>query len=512
MSQTDAPPLLRVEGLTFAFPGQAQPLFDDLDLDVRPGETVVIMGGSGTGKSTFAELLFDLRPGAAPSGTIQLDRRRAAFLLQTGAVFEHLSVGDNLRLVLRRFGKPHGPDDVQRALADVSLDHHPPARRADTLSGGEQRRLALARALCADPDLLYFDEPSAGLDLDNVLRQGRLIRRVVREGGKGAVVVTHDPLLTALVADRVLLLADGGLQPLLDWPESPDALEPDQEQARTRALEEALVGRFVPRATGPRKAPALGKQIASALNPLAVGDYALGALRALVALPGALRHPGDFLSIFGRAFWLSGIGGIPFFGLIGAILGATFIMILLGASILPAKITLEKVQAVPLTAIAAPLTGFLFAARSGSAIASWLGGMTYSRQVDALKTLAIDPDKYLRSPVWLGMAAAYALCTATFFGAMWLGAYALCRVKVGIDDPAPYLQPFGNAQITHQALMKLPLYALVASSVTTHLGLQPKPTSEAVARGITRVIIVCTVVVALTELMFAGLLVVGGGA
>jgi len=511
MAPPEATPLLRVTGLTFSFPGQAQPLFAGLDLTVRPGETVVIMGGSGTGKSTFAELIFELRPGAPQAGTIQLDRRRAALLLQTGAVFEHLSVGDNLRLVLRRFGRPHGPQEVKQALAEVQLDHHPPGRRADTLSGGEQRRLALARALCADPDLLYFDEPSAGLDLDNVLRQGRLIRRVVRQGTKGAVVVTHDPLLTALVADRVLLLTDGHLEDLTAWPESPDALSPAEEQARARALQEALVGRFTPRATGPREAPGRARRLAAALDPLAVGDYALGALRAVACLPGALRHPGDFLGMAWRALWLSGVGGIPFFALIGGILGATFIMILLGASILPARITLDKVQAVPLTAIAAPLTGFLFAARSGSAVASWLGGMTYSRQVDALKTLGISPDRYLRAPVWLGMAAAYALCTAVFFGALWAGAWLLCRLKVGIADPTPYLQPFGNAQITTQALLKLPLYAVVSASVTTHLGLQPKPTSEAVARGITRVIIVCTVVVALTELMFAGLLAVGGG-
>jgi ABC-type transporter Mla maintaining outer membrane lipid asymmetry permease subunit MlaE len=95
---------------------------------------------------------------------------------------------------------------------------------------------------------------------------------------------------------------------------------------------------------------------------------------------------------------------------------------------------------------------------------------------------------------------------------MRAGAWLLCRLKVGIDDPTPYLQPFGNAQITTQALMKLPLYALVNATVTTRLGLLPKPTSEAVARSVTRVIIVCTVAVALTELMFAALLTVGGGA
>jgi phospholipid/cholesterol/gamma-HCH transport system permease protein len=325
------------------------------------------------------------------------------------------------------------------------------------------------------------------------------------------VVVTHDPLLAALVADRVVLLSAGKLDPLLSWPDSPDSLEPAEQRHRTRALEHALVGRFTARRRAPASAPGRARRALAALSPLALGDYALSGLRALVALPAALRHPGDFLGIGWRALRMAGVGGVPFFALVGAILGATFIMILLGASILPARITLDKVQAVPLTAMAAPLSGFLFAARSGSAVASWLGGMTYSRQVDALQTLAIDPDRYLRAPVWLGMTLAYALCTTVLFGAMWAGAWLLCRVKVGLPDPTPYLQPFGNAQITTQALMKLPLYALVTATVTTRLGLLPKPTSEAVARSITRVIIVSTVVVALTELMFAALLVVGGG-
>ncbi|MDY0001468.1 MAG: ABC transporter permease [Polyangia bacterium] len=505
-------PLLDVKGLRFTLPGQRTPLFDGLDLTVGPGETVVIMGGSGTGKSMLASLLFRLRPGARVEGEISLALERSALLLQSGAVFEHLSLGGNLRLVLRRFKKPHGPEAVRQALGAVALDHHPPGRRVDSLSGGEQRRLALARALCADPRFLYFDEPSAGLDLDNVLRQGRLIRRVVRQGRKGAVVVTHDPLLTALVADRVLVLEGGRLAPLLAFEGAAEALDPAEEERRARRVEAAVAGRFEPRVMELGGSGKGAGRILGALSPLRIGDYALSGLRALFSMPGALRHPGDFLSLGWRGFSLAGLGGVPFFALIGFILGATFIMILLGASILPARITLEKVQAVPLTALAAPLVGFLFAARSGSAIASWLGGMTYSRQVDALKTLAIDPDKYLRSPVWLGMAAAYALSIAVFFGAMWVGAWVLCRVKVGIEDPTPFLRPFDNEQITAQALMKIPLYALVTATVTTHLGLQPKPTSESVARGITRVIIVSTVVVALTELIFAGLLAVGGGA
>jgi phospholipid/cholesterol/gamma-HCH transport system ATP-binding protein len=513
MNEPDAAlPLLRLSGLRFTLPGQRAPLFDGLDLEVRSGETVVILGGSGTGKSTLAEILFGLRAAYRWEGAVTFDPRRAALLLQSGAVFEHLSVGDNLRVVLRRFGKPCGPDAITVALREVKLDHHPPGRRPETLSGGEQRRLALARALCADPEFLYFDEPSAGLDRDNVVTQGRLIRRVVKTGRKAAVVVTHDLLLAALVADRVVLLSNGRFEPVASWADAPDILAPEAEAERAAFLERTCAGRFAPRAIAPEVPRSIVVRAASAVNPLAVGDYALSALSALWALPAALRHLRDFLGVFWRTFWLAGLGGVPFFALIGGILGATFIMILLGASILPARITLEKVQAIPLTAITAPLTGFLFSSRSGSALASWLGGMTYSRQVDALKTLGIDPRAYLRAPVFCGLVAAFALSAVVFFAAAWVGAYLLCVLKVGIAHPLPYLQPFGNPQITDQAVLKVPVYAVVTATVTTHLALLPKPTSESVARGITRVIIVCTAVVALTELLFAALLAVGGGA
>lgn len=507
--------LLSVTDLSFSHPGGPE-VFKSLDLSVGPGETVVIMGGSGVGKSTLAELIFSLSPKARFTGKIQIDQDRAALVLQEGAVFEHLNVGENLALVLRSRGQKPSASVLKEALSQVKLGDKHLTQRSDHLSSGEKRRLALARALCAQPELIYCDEPSAGLDLDNVTELGKLLRSLVRTQRRAAVVVTHDPLLAALTADRVLLMEKGRLSPLVDWTGSPEELDDGQVVARCSQLEELCRGRLakvreidepVEAVAGPPVSPLSSRLVGRLAS---VGDYALHTLTAVASLPTSLRHPRDFLLVFGRAFNLSGLSGIPFFFLVGAILGATFIMVILGASILPARVTLEKVQAVPLTAMAPPLMGFLFAARSGSAIASWLGSMSHSRQVDALLTLKIPPNSYLRAPVFLAMVLAFVVLGLFFYGAMWAGAFVMCRYKVGILDPVSVLNPFANEQITFHAIIKAPLYALLTAAVTAHVGLLRKRTAEDVAMGITRVIIICTVLVVLFELYFAGIIIAGG--
>jgi ABC-type multidrug transport system ATPase subunit len=502
--------LLRVHDLHFSQP-DGKKVFDGLNLEAVRGETVVIMGGSGVGKTTLAELVFDLRPEASHRGTIDIDRRRAALVLQEGAVFEHLTVGGNLAVVLRRRSKRPRRSRLKKILAEVGLGSIGLRRRTDTLSGGQKRRLALARALAAEPELLYCDEPSAGLDLDSVLELGALLRTVAHKRDRAAVIVTHDPLLAALTGDRVLLMENGRLTELVSWPESPAELSEAEVAARARQTEALSRGKL---AVGvyPERGPKVSTvgDTLSRFSPLRIGDYTLSTARALLNLPSALRYLRDFGAVFIRAFRLSGTSAIPFFLLVGGILGATFIMILLGASILPARITLEKVKAVPLTAMAPPLLAFLFAARSGSAISSWLGSMGHSRQVDALRSLRISPDAYLRAPCWFAMVLGFALTAVAFFGSMWLGAWLMCTYKVGLSGVAGLLEPFGNSQITFHAQVKTPLYAVLTAAVTTHVGLRPKRTAEDVARGTTHVIIVSTVLVVLVELVFAGFIAAGG--
>jgi len=491
--------LLDVQGLSYSHPGGEQ-VFRGLDLSVGRGEAVAIMGGSGAGKTTLAELVFGLRDRKDEHGSIVMDRSRSALMLQEGALLEHLTVAENLALVLRRRGEKTTHSELARIVDEVGLGDEYLDRYPSELSGGQKRRAALARALCAHPRLLYCDEPSAGLDMDGVGEIGTLLRRLVEQGDRSAVVVTHDPKLAALVADRVYILQDGVLIPVADW--RGDGSRGDAE-VRSRSLAADCRGRM---SLQRGDAPGACRDYTGILrkwSPFAIGDYALSAWAAVRALPRSIRFFRDFIGVFGRTMNLAGFSGIPFFALVGTILGATFIMILVSASILPVQVTLEKVQAVPLTAMSVPLAAFLYSARSGSAVSSWLGSMGHTRQVDALMSLEISPDEYLRAPVWTALLLSFILAAAVFFGSMWIGAYGICRYKLGITNPAPYLHPFVNRQIAFHAMVKLPVYAVLIASVTAHVGLLPKRSAEDVAHGTTHVIIVSTALVVLVELLFA---------
>jgi phospholipid/cholesterol/gamma-HCH transport system ATP-binding protein len=196
-----------------------------IDLDVATGESLVIIGGSGTGKSVLLKCILGLvQP---DSGTIRLDGQdvtdlprdaflsRFGMLFQGGALFDSLPVWQNVafRHLKSKMPRPEAKARAIETLARVGL----PARTADLypaeLSGGMQKRAALARAIAAQPDIIFFDEPTAGLDPIMAGVINKLIREAVSHLGATAVTITHDMTTVRTVADRVALLHDG----LLRW-------------------------------------------------------------------------------------------------------------------------------------------------------------------------------------------------------------------------------------------------------------------------------------------------------
>ncbi len=196
-----------------------------LDLDVARGEIVAILGPSGSGKSTLLNLLAGIDD--ADAGTIEVDgvslatlsdrertlfrRRRVGFVFQFFNLLPTLTVAENLLLPLDLVGS-HGAE-AERRVADL-LERVGIAGRGaaypDRLSGGEQQRVAVARALAHDPDLILADEPTGNLDRETGRRVLRLLEELVRAEDRTMVVVTHshDVLESA---DRVLTLRDGAL-------------------------------------------------------------------------------------------------------------------------------------------------------------------------------------------------------------------------------------------------------------------------------------------------------------
>ena len=216
-------PKIRIRGLCKAF-GTNQVL-RGLDLDIAAGESVVVIGGSGTGKSVLIKCLIGLMEPDA--GTIELDgklitglpqRQREAvmgqfgLMFQNGALFDSVPVLNNVAFgLVNAKGRPmaEAKRTAMEKLSQVGLGEDVTALYPAELSGGMRKRVALARTIATEPDILLFDEPTTGLDpiMGDVIDQ--LILKCVRELNGTALTITHDMTSAKRIGDRIAMLYDG---------------------------------------------------------------------------------------------------------------------------------------------------------------------------------------------------------------------------------------------------------------------------------------------------------------
>ena len=197
----------------------------DFSLVVHRGENVVVLGKSGSGKSVLIKCIIGLLP--VDEGTItvlgqdvatldyaDLDRLRAqlGFLFQSNALYDSMTVSENLLFPLRRQWLAHTPaeekDLVQQALEDVGLADTAEKMPAE-LSGGQRKRIALARTLILRPAIILYDEPTTGLDPITAREIDHLLREVQQKYNTSALIISHDMNCVRLTADRVAVLMDG---------------------------------------------------------------------------------------------------------------------------------------------------------------------------------------------------------------------------------------------------------------------------------------------------------------
>lgn len=217
------PARVRVRDLHIGF-GERQVL-SGTGLAVAPGESLVVLGGSGSGKSVLLKCILGLLQ--AQKGSIEIDghnletmdrrRRNAAcsrigMLFQNAALFDSLSVWENVAFGLiegRGMARRDAAQIAHEKLAQVGLDGDVAERYPAELSGGMRKRVALARAIAGDPDIVFFDEPTTGLDpiMGHVIDD--LIVKCVRDSGASAISITHDIASARRIADRMAMLYDG---------------------------------------------------------------------------------------------------------------------------------------------------------------------------------------------------------------------------------------------------------------------------------------------------------------
>jgi NitT/TauT family transport system ATP-binding protein len=194
---------------TRAESGTRETVLRDFSLRVAPGELVAVIGPSGSGKSTLLNLIAGLMQPDA--GTVAMERvgggrPRLSVVFQQPRLLDWLDVETNVRLAAEAAGI--GGDAVARSLADVGLEAYATAFPS-TLSGGQRQRASVARAFVVEPDIVLFDEPFSALDEITARRLRMLTQDLWRARSRTGILVTHNTLEAAFLADRVVTLGSG---------------------------------------------------------------------------------------------------------------------------------------------------------------------------------------------------------------------------------------------------------------------------------------------------------------
>ena len=215
--------LLKLEGVTKSFGNKD--VLRGVDIDVAPGQSLVVIGGSGSGKSVMlknalglmtpdkGKIFFDGEDVTNATGkTREKMRARVGMLFQSGALFDSLTVWENVAFRLINTEGTKRKDAKERAietLKKVRLGADVAGLYPAEISGGMQKRVSLARSIISEPDLIFFDEPTTGLDPITADAINDLILEMVRGLGAAAVTITHDMASARKVADEIAMLFEG---------------------------------------------------------------------------------------------------------------------------------------------------------------------------------------------------------------------------------------------------------------------------------------------------------------
>ena len=218
-------PAIAIQDLRKAFGNQR--VLNGINFQVAQGETVAVIGRSGGGKSVLLKLLIGLQ--TPDSGSVRIAdneitkledkqlnevRKKIGFLFQQAALYDSLTVKENVAFPLSRHSDKSAKEQegrVRELLAEVGMDQDL-EKLPSQISGGMQKRVGLARALALDPDILLFDEPTAGLDPITAAEIGKLIVALKQKHRMSAIVVTHDVHGARAYSDRMLLLDNGSIR------------------------------------------------------------------------------------------------------------------------------------------------------------------------------------------------------------------------------------------------------------------------------------------------------------
>jgi phospholipid/cholesterol/gamma-HCH transport system ATP-binding protein len=219
----DATPKIAIRDLEVAF--GTNKVLQGVNLDIAPGDSLVVIGGSGSGKSVLLKCILGLLH--PQSGSIRIDdeevvglrgddlervRRKIGMLFQSAALFDSLKVWENVAFGLthaEKMPRKEARQEALRRMADVGLKPHVAELMPAELSGGMRKRVGLARAIATKPEIMFFDEPTTGLDPIMGAMIDKLIVEVTQRAGATGLTITHDMASARRISNRMAMLFEG---------------------------------------------------------------------------------------------------------------------------------------------------------------------------------------------------------------------------------------------------------------------------------------------------------------
>lgn len=489
------------------------------------GKLTLVLGCSGVGKSLLMKILAGLidrkHPAIDYDGTISFVKdgvsnehrdhtnEPVAVVFQSFALFDELSPADNIQIAMDHSSTESNDGKSLRA-ADLLAELGVPGDRATSvLSGGQQQRLAIARALGMETDVVLYDEPTSGLDTNTAAAVAELIRGTQTRFQRTSIIVTHDYAALKEIADHVVLLNHHRrtLESVAeeDWARLPELLGTPPQADDQHNASTSLAGRWTTKA---------GNGIA------ATGEF----LESLLLLPLAILPWWKSFRWGGRLTWhyfslVSGWSACLYIAISGMIIGFVaqdFIFRYLPFRQFTEPLLIENLlhaTGFSLYRFLVPiLATILIAARSGAAVAADVGSKQYGNQIDAMKTIGMDPWRTVRTPILYAFLIGTPLLTflsyavASVTGAI---AFLVTHANEGVA--------FWDAHFHKELRMpgaffykgtgwlfaKLLTCAVGTAVISWSCGSAPKQSAPEISRGVTRTILWSTLFTLMVHFVFS---------
>jgi len=526
----DSPPQTQgteIQLQDFSLSAGGKPLLQNTSASFPAGKLTLVLGCSGVGKSLLLRILAGLidhqHPAIRYTGQIefrtgesestQRDHRLhpVAVVFQSFALFDELTPAENIEIPIEHSTAVSVPRKEMKIRAEQLLHDLgvPGDRPTSVLSGGQQQRLAISRAVGMETDVVFYDEPTSGLDTNTAKQVAELIRETQKKFQRTSIIVTHDYLSLKHIADHVVLLNHHSQQlqnvPEEQWAELSSLLgEPPQ-------VDTAVI-----------PDPSLGKRIATtfATAMSATGEF----VEQLILLPIALLPLWKSFRWGSRMTWhylklVAGWSAWFYIAIAGMIIGFVaqdFIFRYLPFRQYTEPLLIENLlhaTGFSLYRFLVPiLCTILIAARSGAAVSADVGSKVYGNQLDAMKTIGMDPWRSVRTPILYAFLVGTPLLTI------------LCYAVASVTSAVAFLATHANEGIAfwdahfHKELhlpgtifykgtgwlvAKLLTCAVGIAIISWKCGTAPKQSAPEISKGVTRTILWSTLFTLMTHFVFS---------